>query len=85
MKLSDYVKANRGNAAKIASTIKISPVYISLWASGRRQVPAERCPDIEQATNGEVTCEEMRPDVNWIVLRKMPKIKVRRCKKTTDE
>ena len=36
-------------------------------------VPAERCPDIEAATNGVVTCEELRPDVNWAVLRKRRK------------
>jgi DNA-binding transcriptional regulator YdaS (Cro superfamily) len=35
------------------------------------QVPTERCPDIEQATNGQVTCEELRPDLaeQWAYLR----------------
>ena len=38
---------------------------------GRSQVPAERCPDIERATNGAVTCEELRPDLaeQWKYLR----------------
>ena len=31
------------------------------------QVPAEKCPDIEALTG--VKCEELRPDVNWSVLR----------------
>ena len=31
------------------------------------QVPAERCPDIEALT-GE-RCEDLRPDVNWSVIR----------------
>lgn len=32
-------------------------------------VPAERCPAIERATNGQVRCEDLRPDVDWAVLR----------------
>lgn len=45
----------------------------------RRRVPAEHCPSIERATRevaaakGDptliVTCEELRPDVQWSVLR----------------
>ncbi len=31
------------------------------------QVPAKHCPDIEKLTG--VRCEELRPDVNWSVLR----------------
>ena len=31
------------------------------------RVPAEYCPDIEALTG--VRCEELRPDVNWAVLR----------------
>ena len=33
------------------------------------RVPAERCPDIEKATNGAVRCEDLRPDVDWAYLR----------------
>ena len=39
------------------------------------QVPAEKCPDIEALTG--VTCEELRPDVNWSVLRALPKRKAK--------
>jgi DNA-binding transcriptional regulator YdaS (Cro superfamily) len=35
-----------------------------------RGVPAERCPDIEDAVDGQVMCEDLRPDVNWSVLRR---------------
>lgn len=38
---------------------------ISRWK--REQVPAAYCPDIEALTG--VPCEELRPDVNWSVLR----------------
>lgn len=30
------------------------------------RVPAERCPDIERATNGKYTADGMRPDVRWV-------------------
>ncbi len=43
---------------------------VSQWASGVKAVPAERCPEIERATGGAVTCEELRPDIAWDVLRK---------------
>lgn len=31
--------------------------------------PAEYCPAIERATNGEVRCEDLRGDIDWSVLR----------------
>lgn len=34
-----------------------------------RGVPAEHCPAIERATGGAVRCEDLRPDVDWGVLR----------------
>lgn len=45
----------------------ISSQAVFKWVGG--SVPAERCPDIEAATGGAVTCEALRPDVNWAVLR----------------
>ena len=42
------------------------------WFNTDRRVPAEKCPLIERATKAtgrEVTCEELRPDVEWSVLR----------------
>lgn len=37
-----------------------------------RQFPAEHCPEVERETRAKgdvVTCEELRPDVSWGVLR----------------
>lgn len=31
--------------------------------------PAEYCPSLERATEGQVRCEELRQDVEWEVLR----------------
>lgn len=39
------------------------------WFNTDRRVPAEHCPAIERATAGAVRCEELRPDVQWGVLR----------------
>lgn len=45
-----------------------SHMVVYHWATSR--VPAEHCPNVEQLTG--VRCEELRPDVNWGVLRKAP-------------
>lgn len=50
----------------------------SLWPYFQpdRRFPAEHCPTIESATRAKgqaVTCEELRPDVKWSVLRKPAK------------
>jgi DNA-binding transcriptional regulator YdaS (Cro superfamily) len=42
------------------------------WFNTDRKVPAEYCPAIERATKAKgqpVLCEELRPDVEWGVLR----------------
>lgn len=55
----------------MARQIGVSPVLISQWKLGVRPIPAVRCIDIERATNGVVTCEELRPDLTerWAYLR----------------
>lgn len=58
-----------GGQAKMARAINVSPPTVNQWCNGVRQVPAERCPAIERATGGTVRCEELRPDVDWAVLR----------------
>ena len=69
MNLRQYVETERGNAANLARALGVSPVMVSQWVSGVKSVPAERCPAIERATGGDVRCEELRPDVEWNVLR----------------
>lgn len=58
-----------GSQARLAKLIGVSPSAVNQWISGVRPVPAERCPAIERATNGDVRCEDLRPDVDWGVLR----------------
>lgn len=68
MKLKTYLR-RKGAAAKLAKALGVSPVLISQWRAGTRQVPAARCPSIERETGGRVRCEELRPDVDWNYLR----------------
>lgn len=58
--------------AKLAAVLSVTPSMVCQWRTGRRRVPAERCPAIERATNGVVRCEDLRPDVDWAVLRGQP-------------
>jgi transcriptional repressor of cell division inhibition gene dicB len=57
----------RGGISRLAKHFGITPWAVSRWQD--LGVPADRCPDIEFLTNGLVTCEELRPDVNWSVIR----------------
>ncbi|MFZ7235824.1 helix-turn-helix domain-containing protein [Avibacterium gallinarum] len=57
-----------GGQSALAKHFNIRPWAVSKWQ--KSGVPAERCPEIEKLTNGRVTCEELRPDIDWSVLRK---------------
>lgn len=64
MELSEYISAERGRGVKVASAIDVAPQEIYQWASGRRPIPIPHCVPIEQATEGEVTRKDLRPD-DW--------------------
>jgi len=67
VKLSTWTAQQRGRAAAIARHLKVTPPVVSDWCSGKKSVAAEQCPLIEELTG--ITCEELRPDVRWDVLR----------------
>lgn len=48
---------------KLALALGLTEMAVRHWCNGQRRVPAERCRQIEVATRGAVTCEELRPDV----------------------
>lgn len=58
-----------GSATKLAARLRVSPATLSQWRNQRRPVPAARCIAIERATEGAVTCETLRPDLHWYVVR----------------
>ncbi len=68
MDLRTYLEA-RGSGLQLSRAVGVSSVIVSQWKTGAREVPAERCPVIERATNGAVRCEDLRPDVDWAYLR----------------
>lgn len=45
----------------LAKSLDVSPVLVSQWANGDREVPAERCPAIESATGKAVMRWDLRP------------------------
>lgn len=66
-----------GGVAALASAIDVATSAPSMWKK-REKVPAEHCPAIERVTRRKaaenpelepVTCEQLRPDVAWEVLR----------------
>jgi len=75
MNLSDYTSRERGDQAILARALGVPAQLLNQWSKGHRRVPAERCPAIERATGGAVTCEELRPDVDWQFIRKKPRPK----------
>ncbi len=74
MNLSEYL-SKLGRGASLAKAIGAPPVLISQWKTGKRPIPAERCPEIEKATLGAVRCEELRPDIDWAYLRNSQDLK----------
>lgn len=65
--LHSAIKAS-GSQTALARLLGIAPQVIHNWIK-RGNIPAEYCPRIERATNGAVTCEQLRPDVDWNYLR----------------
>lgn len=52
-----------GNPAQLAYALNITPWAVYKWNINRP--PKERCLDIQDLTGGQVTAEQLRPDVNW--------------------
>ena len=53
-----------GSQAALARAVGVKPPVIQQWLKGQRPIPAVRCVAIEQATHGDVTRQELRPD-DW--------------------
>lgn len=52
-----------------AEHLDVTKGAVGQWSLPGRRVPAEHCPAIERLVNRAVTCEQLRPDVDWAVLR----------------
>jgi DNA-binding transcriptional regulator YdaS (Cro superfamily) len=58
-----------GSQAKLAGFLGVSKAAVNQWKLPGRKVPLKHCLPIEQITKGKVTCEELRPDINWTTMR----------------
>jgi len=64
MTLTEYFSTEpRGSKAEMAKYLGITPVWLTLIMTGRQRPSGKLCRRIEQATQGLVTREELRPDL----------------------
>lgn len=59
-----------GSQVKLARAINVSRAQVWQWLNNTNRVSSKKAINIEDITNRKVTCEELRPDINWSVLRK---------------
>jgi DNA-binding transcriptional regulator YdaS (Cro superfamily) len=52
-----------GGQAKLAKLLGKKQGQVGNWLHRDKKVPAAVCADIEAATGGAVTCQQLRPDV----------------------
>lgn len=67
-----------GSATKLANRLGVSKATVSLWGRTPKGVPIDQCAPIDRITNGEVTCEQLRPDYDFSRVSPMPKQPVSR-------
>lgn len=53
-----------GSQRKLSALLGVKPAAVNQWCLGRRPVPVHHCKAIDGATNGQVTCKDLRPD-DW--------------------
>lgn len=64
MKLSEYIKLERGNGKTLAEQLGISQSLLSQIAANSNATAPARCVLIEKLTDGVVTRRDLRPD-DW--------------------
>ena len=52
-----------GGQTALAKTVDVKQGHVWWWLNKSGKAPAEKCIDIERATNGAVTRHELRPDI----------------------
>lgn len=63
MDLKTYLNSKpRGEAARLARVINEKPSNLSLWKNKRKPIPPYKCRRIVNATHGEISLQELRPD-----------------------
>lgn len=72
MTLRDFLGVERGAQAMLARQLGITQPYLSQIITGVRQPSSDIAIAIERETGGAVTVEELRPDIDWQVIRGKP-------------
>ena len=67
MNLKTYLSEHK--QVDLARKLGVTQGAVHQWAVGLSRPSAERSIEIEKATSGAVSCEELRPDVDWAYLR----------------
>ncbi len=68
MNLSEYLKEAKVTQMEFANLLGVTQGAVGFWLHNKPPT-IERAIQIEKATGGKVTCEELRPDVDWAFLR----------------
>lgn len=67
MELKTWLDIKNGRRIALARHLGVAPSFVQKLLLpknfGGKDVPFERCRQIEQFTEGAVTCEELRPDL----------------------
>lgn len=70
MDLLEFIKPlTREELASFAARCKTSAGQIKQVAYGHRRASAALAIDIDRETGSSVTCEQLRPDIDWAYLR----------------
>lgn len=69
MTLNEYLNKHGLTQSEFAVALGVTQGAVWHWLSGRKPVSAESCIAIERLTAGEVRCEDLRPDIDWSVIR----------------
>lgn len=85
MNLTDYLEKSNLTQAALGELLGVSQGAVGQWRLEGRRVPAEHCPAIERISNREVTCEELRPDVDWKYLRSAASKSSKKRRSPTDQ
>ncbi|NWA25487.1 helix-turn-helix domain-containing protein [Pseudomonas gingeri] len=70
MNLREFLKPlEGGSVAAFAKACETSPGQLKQVAYGNRRPSASLAINVERESSGQVTCEELRPDIDWAYVR----------------
>jgi DNA-binding transcriptional regulator YdaS (Cro superfamily) len=68
MNISEYLKESDLSQMEFARQLGVTQGTVGFWLHNKPPT-IERAIQIERITGRKVTCEELRPDVDWAYLR----------------